>query len=92
MADRKAHAALERAQREAKTQERNAILTRMVQGAKVTSSSSLQQQQQVPNADDEDEDDDDEFFAAFRAKRLQGIYLIMHWFFVRYLKCADCRD
>jgi hypothetical protein len=72
LADRKAHAALERAQREAKTQERNAILTRMVQGAKVSSSPSVQQQE-PPNVDDEEDEDDDEFFAAFRAKRLQEI-------------------
>lgn len=81
MADRKAHLALERAQREAKERQRAAILTRIAEGAKISWSEQQQLQQLqeeelqaakvVKGEEDEDDDDeDDEFMAEFRAKRL----------------------
>ncbi len=71
LADRKVHDALRRAQREARELERQSILTRIAEGAKVCHAASHEQAQQNHN-DEEDDEDDDEFFAQFRAKRLQG--------------------
>ncbi len=89
LADRKAHKSLERAQYLAKQQQRQQILARIAEGAKVsntavsTNPSALHPLVKKIRGDsdeeesDEEDDLDEDFMQAFRAKRLQGTVTIV---------------
>ncbi len=73
LADYKANQALKEAERQAKIQEREAILTRMVQGARI-SNEDIQSSEfvQTNPTEEDDDDEDDDFLEEYRKKRLQG--------------------
>ena len=80
LADAKMSKALDKAEREAKKQQREAVLRRMVEGHKVPAgdvtaaaaarSEELDEEDEEENDTDDDEDEDDEFMRSFREKRL----------------------
>lgn len=74
LADYKANQALKEAERQAKIQEREAILTRMVQGARI-SNEDIQSSEfvQTNPTEEDDDDEDDDFLKEYRKKRLQEL-------------------